>query len=96
MPRRKQPTPTLSSHQAATPKLCTWKPEGDHSHNYRTECLRITVHRHILHMPDEWLVSCPDIGMERHVLKERAIDRAKSEALEVVRAWLAKALNSLT
>lgn len=70
--------------QGATPE----KRATPNSFEIRHGDLRVTIHRHIYHPPDEWLMSCHDINVSGRVLKAKEIKKAQREALIFVRNWL--------
>lgn len=57
----------------------------------RSENLTITVHRHIYHDPDVWLISCQHI-CDCKKLKSKDIELAKNEALN----YVASCINNLS
>lgn len=95
MTKRQPPSRLQPSILDRPKKLLTWVlVEG--TYEWRTEMLRIGVHRHIHHDPDVWILTCYEVGIREHELKEKDLEKAKGEALEFVRAWLARVLRSLT
>jgi hypothetical protein len=55
---------------------------------------KLSVHRHIYHAPDAWLLTCHP-WFECHALPSKAAPMAKQQALELVRKRLAAALVDL-
>jgi len=54
------------------------------SFRFLTKSLEISVHRHIDHTPDTWLVSCRQIEMSRVVLDNTDAHLARGEATDKV------------
>ncbi len=63
---------------------------------WATACagLKISVHRHIHHAPDAWLLTCAP-WFASHELKSKAAPIAKQQALDLVRERLRAALVDL-
>lgn len=57
--------------------------------------ISITVHRHIRYSADTWLLTCRPPLFDDHVLKAGDIEKAKSEALQLVREDLRRALQAI-
>ena len=72
-----------------------WK-KNNTGYELRTDHLRIIVHHHIYHDPDEWLLSCYELGVEKKSLKNKDDFRARNEALELVRSKLKSMLDSVS
>lgn len=88
---------TFSPGFHRTRHVLEWVSWRRDEHTYQTETMDIVVHRHIDYPPDAWLVSVrPDIGISRKQLRATDAEAAKAEALETVRAYLAKLLKELT
>ena len=47
--------------------------------------LIITIHRHRDYDPDIWLVSCYELSISQHKLKNKELNQAKNEALLIVK-----------
>lgn len=56
--------------------------------------LKISVHRHIHHAPDAWLLTCAP-WFQCHELRSKAAPIAKQQALDMVRERLSAALVDL-
>lgn len=59
-----------------TPKTWTFESHGK----------RVVVTRHVGYGPDAWVMSCYDLGMNLVPLEAKDIEKAKVEALGIVRA----------
>ncbi|MEE9366754.1 MAG: hypothetical protein V3W44_08715 [Dehalococcoidales bacterium] len=57
--------------------------------------LRIIVHRHIHYDPDQWLLSCNELGFATCLLTEKDISKARNEALSYVKSRLARWLGDV-
>ena len=78
-------------------KMLVWKDTSSYSRDDKDRTpnsfdmyihnLRISVHRHIHHPPDVWLVSITP-GSLSHELKSKDIEAAKAEALNFCLGWL--------
>jgi hypothetical protein len=50
--------------------------------------LRVTVHHHIHHPPETWLLSSQPATHCQHVLRAKDLEAAKAEALAILRQWV--------
>ncbi len=53
-----------------------------------TGSLSITVHRHVHYEKEDWLVSSHEIGIDKDLLSQRDIEKAKEEAIRFVKMKL--------
>ena len=69
--------------------------EKPDSYELETESVKISVHRHIHHDPDTWLISCYDVRIVQRELKSKIDLHARNEALKMVKNKLKSMLDSL-
>jgi hypothetical protein len=62
---------------------------------YYQDGKRVTVHNYIGHDPNEWFVTCHDLGIEKVDLKSETIEEAKVEALQLVLKRAQRAVEAL-
>lgn len=66
------------------------------SHEFKNDIMKMSIHHHIDHEPNEWILSCHDVFGSRQIsLKYIGIEDAKNEAVELVRARLQSMLGVL-
>ena len=93
MPRRRQTRAPAFTRPA--PKLRSWERESNTIYYWQTEKLRICVHRHVDHPPDQWLVTCREAGLDMARLSAKDLVDAQPEAIASVGSALRSALRSL-
>lgn len=84
--------------------MIVWRDETSYSRNETKRLprvwvstaggLRVSVHRHIYHAPDAWLLTCPP-WFECYALRSKDAPTAKRQALELVRKKLRAAVVAL-
>jgi len=55
----------------------------------------LCVHRHIHYEPDQWLLGCAQLGIDKHELEAKDIKDAQAEALKYATAMCQNYLTSL-
>lgn len=53
------------------------------------------VHRHVHYPTDAWLLTCEPLGFKGYVLLATDIDKAKAEAIGLVRSRLQRCIDAL-
>lgn len=60
------------------------------SYEYQTKNLRLSIHRHRDYPPDQWFVSCYEVGANRLQLQPKALDDVQGEARKMIAERLLK------
>jgi hypothetical protein len=61
----------------------------------RLNTLRVIITRHIWFKPDEWVLSCPELGVDQHMLRSKDLEKAKDEALHFIHAKVKRFINDI-
>jgi hypothetical protein len=92
---RKRQAKQLTTFTPPEPTHHVWKFESGSWHFY-TASLRIAVHHRMDHdKPEDWFVSYHEAGLERSILLNTDLEKAKLEAIKRVRNRLQRLLKEL-